>query len=171
MTRKATLGKTSFILAVLAVGGLMIVVSRNEFAVSGVSGANAIFRVHVYAQVLALLLVIIAAYGWLFLFDHAPAWVVFVLTLAVSCYVMSMHNLIASWTTHELIDQYWPVYSRRLSTVPSDVGLLGVTCRKAAFIAHFVNEKKESMSIFLGIYPWRIDWDGFDEFFHCEERK
>jgi hypothetical protein len=170
MISRATLRKASFVLAVIVLGGLLISVSRDDFAVSGVSGVMAIFRVHVYAQVLALILVVLVASGWI-AFDHAPRWFTSLLILAVACYVMSLHSLAYQWTTHELVDRYWPFYSRRLSIVPSDASLPGVTCSRDDFVARFVNEKKDGMmNVFLGVYPWRIDRDRFDEYFRCEER-
>lgn len=165
-----TLAKVVLILALVTLTSCTTHLINVDFALTGVSGAMAVFRPPLYAQLFALFLLIATACGYAFL-KKARRWLGSMLIIAAGCYALSLHALSSIWPTHELIDHYSPFYGRTLSIVPSDAGLPGFTCMsKGPFVARFVNEKKDgAMSVFLGIYPWRIDNNHFDEYFKCLE--
>ena len=166
------LGRAILVLALLAVPTFTTYLVNHDFALTGVSGAMAVFRAPLYAQLFALLLLIATACGYAFL-KKARRWLAPTIVLAGGCYVLSLHALSSIWPTHQLTDHYSPFFGRTLSIEPSDAGLPGFTCiSKGLFIARFVNEKKDgAMSVFLGIYPWRIDDKAFDQYFNCAQQK
>ena len=162
------LGRAILVLALLTVPAFTTYLVNQDFALTGVSGAMAVFRTPLYAQLLALFLLIATACGYAFL-AKARRWLAPMFVLAGGCYVLSLHALSSIWPTHELTDHYSPFFGRTLSIEPSGAGLAGFTCiSKGLFIARFVNERKDgAMSVFLGIYPWRIDGKAFDQYFNC----
>lgn len=163
-----TLARIALIFALASVAACTTFAVNNDFILTGVSGAMMVFRTPLYAQVLALALLVATSCAFAFL-KKRRRLLGSLLVVAAACYALSLHTLSDIVTIRELIDHYPFLYRQRLSIVASDAGLPGFMCTsKGPFFARFVNEKGDgAMNVFLGVYPWRIDGGRFDELMRC----